>query len=155
MSNFQEPKGVNFATTDDVGGADISEALRKVVAFVQSQSPYIELERYDDWWEHDGLHFYRSPISLDELFSIVHSPRSLLESMPGDFQVSVGIYAKDIPFYLRFYVDWNDDETEVIGRFDVTFPEETANRFRREMDSTSKVEFQEKPSEDYYRSIIQ
>jgi len=154
MADFQVPDGSNFATSDDIPAAELSKILRNVSAFLQSISPYGKLERYDDWWEHDGLHFYRSALSFEELFEIIHSPRSLLESMPGDFYVFVGVYSKQIPFYLRIHVDWNDDETEIVGRFDVTVPNELAARFRNDVASVSGTEFSERPSPEYYRSIM-
>jgi hypothetical protein len=61
--------------------------------------------------------------------------------------------SKDIPLYLRFYVDWNDDETDLIGRFDVTIPHDIVRRFRDEVVEISVLEMQEMPSEEYYQSI--
>ena len=155
MADFQVLNGSNFATTDNIRGVDLSKILKKVAAFLQSESPYAMLERYDDWWEHDGLHFYCSSFTFDQLFETVHSPKTLLEAMPGDFQVFIGVYSKQVPFYLRFYVDWNDDETEIVGRFDITVPNEIAERFRHEVVAASGIELSERPSEGHYRSIIE
>ena len=154
MADFQAPNGSNFASDEDIDASKLSNILCKVAAFIQRTSPYIRLEKYDDWWEHDGLHFYDRSILIEDLFEIVRSPKSLLESVSGEFNVFVGIYSTEIPFYLRFYVDWNDDETNLIGRFDLTIPQEMAERFRDEIVQTSEVEMQEMASEKYYQSII-
>ncbi len=154
MSDFQVPVGTTFISPDEIGANDLSPILRKTVAFIQALSPYTKLERYDDWWEHDGLHFFRKHISFDDVFEIVRSPKSLLESMTDEFNVFVGIYSKELAIYLRIYVEWNDDETEIIGRFDVTFPVNFAGKFRDEITSVSSIEMTEMNSDDYYKSII-
>jgi hypothetical protein len=154
MGEFQPPVGVTFISPDGVKAADLSNLLCKTAAFIQSQSPYIKLERYDDWWEHDGLHFYRKSLSIEDLFTTVRSPKSLLESMPGDEDVFVGVYSKEFPLYLRFYVHWNEDETELIGRFDVTFPTEIAHQYRNDVVARLQIAMTEMGSEEYFSSII-
>ena len=154
MSKFQPPIGLSFVSPHEVNASDLSALLCKTAAFIQAASPYITLEQYDDWWEHDGLHFYRKTISLENLFQVVRSPKSLLESMPGDLDVVLGIYSKDLPLYLRFYVDWNDSETELIGRFDITLSGVAADRYRDEIVSSCDLKIMEMDSVKYYQSII-
>lgn len=74
--------------------------------------------------------------------------------MPGDFYVFVGVSSKQMPFYLRIYVDWNDDETEIVGRFDVTVPDELAVRFRDDVAYVWRSKFSERSSAEYYGSIM-
>lgn len=74
--------------------------------------------------------------------------------MPGDDDVFVGIYSNEFPLYLRFYIYWNDDETGLIGRFDITFPTEIAGQFRDEIVSTCRIGLKEMHSAEYYQSII-
>jgi hypothetical protein len=97
MSDFQQPDGLNFASEGDVNVSQLSNVLCKVAAFIQRTSPYSRLEKYNDWWEHDGLHFYDRSISVERLFEMVTSPKTLLESMPGDINVFIGIYFKRHP----------------------------------------------------------
>jgi len=95
MTNFEKPKGTNFRCSEALGAAELAKLLCKIVIFLQNSEPYAKLQRYDDWWEHDGLHFYKSPIDFRQLFAIVRSPESLLEAMPGDDYVFVGISPGD------------------------------------------------------------
>jgi len=122
MSIFTKPDGIVFCTRDWVDAIDLSVELCKVVSSLQALDPYVRLRRYDDWWEHDGLHFYRSAIEFQNLFPLVHSPRTLLESTPDDFLVFVGIAPENGEWYLRYRVEWDDNETNLIGQFAVVFP---------------------------------
>lgn len=154
MSDFQIPRGITFISPNEIDAANLSTVLAKIAAFIQARSSNAKLKRYDDWWEHDGLHFYRKPLSINDLFAIVRSPKSLLESMSGDFNVFVGIYSEELSIYVRFYVEWNDDETQLVGRIDVTVPVNLVDLFRKEIVSVSKTNFKEMDSYEYYKSII-
>lgn len=74
--------------------------------------------------------------------------------MSGDFNVFVGIYSEELSIYVRFYVEWNDDETQLVGRIDVTVPVNLVDLFREEIVSVSKTNFKEMDSYKYYKSII-
>jgi hypothetical protein len=153
MSLFIKPKGVNFSCTKELPAVKLSKILCRTTSFIQQLEPYAKLERYDDWWEHDGLHFYRKSIKIEELFTIVNSPKSLLESMPGDFDVSIGLAPENQSWYLRFYLDWDEDDNNLVGRFDVTFSSEIAKNFKAEVLSKFDFEMVEQDSESYYQTI--
>lgn len=153
MSEFTKPEGINFSCAQEISAVELSKVLCRIVSFVQWLEPYIKLERYDDWWEHDGLHFYRNSISFDALFKLVNSPKSLLDEMPGDFQVFVGIAPENHSWYLRFYLDWDETDENLIGRFDVTFPREISDKFRKEVLNNFDLNIAEQDAEKYYQSI--
>lgn len=154
MSEFIKPKGVNFSCSKELSAIELSKVLCKTASFIQQLKPYAKLKRYDDWWEHDGLHFYRESINFDQLFSIINSPKALLEAMSGDFNVFVGIAPENNSWYLRFYLDWDDDEENLVGRFDVTFPNQLAEEFKKDILSQFNFEIEKQDAEKYYRSII-
>ena len=154
MSKFIKPKGINFSSTEDLSAIELSKVLCRTASFIQNLEPYTELERYDDWWEHDGLHFHRGKITFDELFKIINSPKNLLEGMSGDFDVFIGIAPKNNSWYLRFYLDWDTNEENLVGRFDITFPNELANNFDEEVLKQFDLEMKKQNVEDYYQSIM-
>jgi hypothetical protein len=154
MVEFVRPNGINFSCLDEVPAVELSKALCMTASFIQQIEPYTKLERYNDWWEHDGLHFHRETISPEKLFEIVNSPKSLLESMPGDFEVFVGIAPQDNSWYLRFYLDWDEDDTNLVGRFDITFSKTLAESFKGEVLSRLNIKIKEQDSESYYKSIL-
>lgn len=154
MKKFTTPKGINFSHKEDTSAANLVNALCKTVSFLQAIEPYIKFERYDDWWEHDGLHFWKDTINFNDLFSIVNSPMSLLKSMPGDFDVFIGVAPQDNSWYLRFYLDWDDDGFNMIGRFDITLPRKLSETYREEVLKDLSVNIEEKDSDSYYNSII-
>ena len=94
-SSFQQPDGINFRLDTRIPVGPLCDALSKVVAFLQDESSAPRLNRFDDWWQHDGLHFHEGTISSDELARIVSQPQRLREAMPGDFAVRVGIQRLD------------------------------------------------------------
>ena len=154
MANFTKPKGINFSCLDDLAATELSIALCKTASFIQQINPYDKLYRYNDWWEHDGLHFYREVISVEKLFDLVNSPKSLLEAMTEDFNVFNGIAPKDNSWYLRFYLEWDEADTNLVGRFDITFPKSLAEQYKNEVLSKLNLKIQEQISENYYQSII-
>jgi hypothetical protein len=153
MSGFVAPEGINFSSAEDLSAHDLSEALIKIVDFIQQIDSSKKFESYDDWWEHDGLHFYRNSISPAELLRIVSSPESLSQAMPGDFCVFIGIAPADNSWYLRFYL--NDEDDEVTARYDITFSEATAERFKPAVLKPFGLSVNEQDAETYYRSIIE
>ncbi len=88
---FEPPAGINFRSFDYVPLTDLSTHLCKVAVFLQDVDPYEKLIKYDDWWEHDGLHFQKGLIDFHNLFSVIKSPRELFENMQGDYMVFMGI----------------------------------------------------------------
>jgi hypothetical protein len=107
----------------------ISRDLCKVASFLQNQQPYVKFLRLDDWWEHDGLYFEKGSLNLHDLFQIVGTPRSLLEAVPGDDRVFVGVGATDGSWYLRFLVGWNDEGELILGEFSITLGEPLTRHF--------------------------
>ena len=131
MSQFNRPSGNCFQFGDEVPAADLSTLLCRVVSFLQEVDPYTKLHKYDDWWEHDGLHFSRGPIDFDAFFGLVNSAKRLLETTPDDDYVFVGIAPEDNSWYLRYRVEWDDDETNPVGRSDVILTRLIADQFRQ------------------------
>jgi hypothetical protein len=97
--------------------------------------------------------FLSGAITFDDLFGIVRSPRSLLEAMPGDEDVFIGIAPEDDGWYQRFYLSWDDDGFNLLGRFDVTLPRALAGRYKDEVGEL-ELELVSQDSEVYYGSII-
>ena len=123
------------------------------MSFLQSLNPYVKLHKYEDWWEHDGLHFYREEVNFDRLFNIINSPRSLLESMPGDEDVFLGIAPDDDSWYVRFYLAWDDEGFDLLGRFDITVPQALAERYIKEVVGGLDIGMAQQDAEAYYKSI--
>ena len=148
---FNAPQGINFSSKV-LSAPDLSRALCRTVSFVQDIQPYgVELQRYDDWWEHDGLHFPKGAISLHELFEIVKSPQSLLAAVPDDDFVFVGVAPDSQLWYLRFCLAWDDTGFELNGRFDITLPTDLAARFKQRV--LDAVDMEEQNAQAYYNSI--
>jgi hypothetical protein len=154
MTGFIRPKGTNFRCTDALAARDLSNALCRVASFLQGVEPYEKLERYDDWWEHDGLHFDRSSMDFNQLFAMINSPRALLETVPDDDYVFVGVAPVAGGWYLRFRVEWDDDGFDLLGRFDVTVPESLVGQFRTEVVWPLSLDLSEQDADSYYQSII-
>ena len=149
-NDFQEARGVNFRCQACIPIEMLSLSLCKVLFFLQADSPYVKLIRYDDSWQQDGLQFSRGAIDFHALFEIAGSPRSLHEAMPGDDEVRIGIAPDDFRWYLRMFADWDEDDARLEGDFDVTFPSELAGRFREEVVPNLPCAVIEESSETYY-----
>ena len=149
-SKFIRPTGINFSSYHALNAVEMSNILREIVGFIRKLEINEPLERYDDWWEHDGLHFYRGNITIEELLDIVSTPLTLQNEMTTDFYVFIGVAPKNNDWYLRFYLD----EDELVGRFDVTFSSETSKLFRGKMLPETLKILTESNSESYYDSII-
>jgi hypothetical protein len=153
MFTFSKPAGVNFRSPDEVPAPDLARTLCRVASFLQSLDPYVKLQRYHDWWEHDGCHFHKEEIDLPRLFQMVESPRALLWHMSDDDNVFIGIAPHDQSWYLRCYLRWDEEGFNLIGRFDITLPPRLVERFRKEMAEVNAIRLQEEDAETYYRSI--
>jgi hypothetical protein len=153
---FSPPSGLAFHTADaEVPAAGLVTALQRVAAFLQSlprSTPH--LWRYEDWWEHDGLHFDRGRASFHDLFAMIASPRSVLEATPDDFRVYVGVAPEDGAWYLRFRAEWDDEGRHVVGAFGVVVPAAAVNAFRTEVASRSETPLAEDASDAYYASLM-
>jgi hypothetical protein len=83
----------------------------------------------------------------------VGSPKSLLEAMSGDDDVFTGIAPDNSSWYLRFYLYWDDDGFNLLGRFDVTLSQTLVDHCKEGVGRLG-VEMVSQDSEAYYRSII-
>lgn len=153
-NSFPMPDGVNFSLSEAIPIRSLSRSLCKVESFLQSVVHARQLVKYEDWLEHDGLHFRRGDCNIHDLFSMIQTPRALMESMQGDEYVYVGIAPPDTAWYLRFYTTWNEHDEEVIGLFDITLPKDMANQFRKSVVSEFDFSLIEQAAADYYKRII-
>jgi hypothetical protein len=134
LAGFGPSHGVNFAFGEALPAASLARILCRIAGFIQDVEPYgTTLRRYDDWREHDGPHFARGDMAPHDLFAMVESPRALLQAMPGDENVFVGVAPLDGRWYLRMYLAWDDSGYTLAGRCDITVPESMAGRFRSEV----------------------
>ncbi len=150
---YSFPNGANFSSESDLSAFVLSRSLCKVVSLLQGLKPYTGLTRYEDWWEHDGLQFERGQIGFDQLFGMVNSPRALLESMCGDEGVEVGVAPDDNSWYLRFYLRWDEEGYNLIGKFDITVPTKLADWFQHEVSGKLEIGLKQQEAESYFRSI--
>ena len=154
MSDFIKPTGQNFHLDTPVAARVLWEAVCRVAQFIQAIEPYgARLNRYHDWWQHDGLHIAAGEIGMSDLFRLFASPRSILEAMPGDAMVFIGIAPRDGRWYLRVYLDWDDDGIDLIGIFDITVPADLAPRFQREVVDQGQLPMDAMDATTYYHSI--
>ena len=148
---FNAPQGINFSSKV-LSAPELTRALWRVVSSVQDIEPYgVSLQKYDDWWEHDGLHFHKGAISIHELFEIVKSPQALSAAMQGDDHVFIGVAPDSQNWYLRFYLAWDDEGFELNGRFDITLPADLAASFKERV--LESVDMKEQDAEAYYSTI--
>jgi hypothetical protein len=154
MSEFSKPQGINFSCVDNVSAEELALALCKTASFLQAVDPYVTLQRYDDWWEHDGLHFCRGETDFDGLFKMTRSPKELLQAMTADDEVFVGVAPDDGKWYLRFYLFWDDDGFRLLGRFDLTLPPRLEAEYQVEVVQKLNLEMTARESAVYYESII-
>lgn len=154
MSEFKPPEGVNFSCQNPVPIAALSKDLCKIAAFLQHKFLYVALQRFDDWWQHDGLHFDRGLLDWHALFATVGSPRGIYESMPGDDYVRIGVAASDGKWYLRFYASWDDEGEFLEGDYDITLLPGLAEEFREVIPSL-KASIQEEASQQYFGRIVE
>jgi hypothetical protein len=150
ITEFKPPEGINFSCQNRVPISSLSRDLCKVVAFLQNRFPYVTLQRFDDWLEHDGLCFEKEILDWSGLFAIVGSPKGIYESMPGDDYVRIGVAASDEKWYLRFCATWDDEGEVLVGDYDITLPSAFAEGFR-EVISALKAGIQEEASREYFR----
>ncbi len=151
---FLPPAGITFYSTEEVAISDLCALLRQTTAFLQGLQPRPELRLYNDWWEHDGLHFERCAISFHELIAMVETPRSILEATPDEDEVFVGVAPQDSGWYLRFRAEWDADDDGIVGRFAVIVRPEIAHAFISEIAALSRHALVEEPADSYYKRLI-
>ncbi len=154
MSSFVKAQGICFLFGDELPASDLSSILCKIANFLQDVAPYAKLQRYDDWWEHDGLQFHRGSTDFDALYRMVNSPKNLLESTPDDDSVFVGVAPDNNAWYLRYRVEWDDEETNLVGSCAVVLPKPLTEKFRAEVLANLNVKAEEKDSEVYYQEVV-
>jgi len=149
------PRGVVFC--GDGALSAVTKDLRKLAAFLQSLSLFgpDTVIRYDDWWEHDGLHFRKGRTDLHELFSLVATPRRLLESMPGDDDVFIGMGPEDESWYIRFHADWDDDDEELVAAYAIALVAELVDGFREQTLPELECDTEELSSQAYFDRICE
>jgi hypothetical protein len=153
MSSFVKPQGICFLFGDELPATVLSNVLCKIANFLQGVAPLAKLHRYDDWWEHDGLHFHHGTIDFDALYRMINSPKNLLESTPDDASVFVGVAPDDNAWYLRYRVEWNDEETNLVGSCAVILPQPLADKFRVDVLQRLDAQAEERNSEAFYQEI--
>ncbi|MBS2008636.1 MAG: hypothetical protein JST01_16430 [Cyanobacteria bacterium SZAS TMP-1] len=89
---------------------------------------------------------------MHKVFSMVQTPRALFEAMPGDDCAFVGIAAADGTWYLRFYANWDAEDRELIGRFDLTLPSNIAKEFEETVLKSSGMVMQRQDAEAYFET---
>ena len=154
MEDFVKPSGINFSCVDNVSAEALARALCKTASFLQAVDPYVKLRRYEDWWEHDGLHFYRAETDFEQLFGLIHSPQALLLAMTEDDEVFVGVAPVNSDWYLRFYLFWDDDGFNLFGKFDLTIPHHLRPKYKEEVVEGLCFELQETDSDVYYGRLF-
>ncbi|MDP4147011.1 MAG: hypothetical protein Q8936_21475 [Bacillota bacterium] len=155
MSSYIPPVGLNYRPKEnDIDPVSLSNTLCRIVSFLQSKDPNIKLNIYNDWWQHDGLHFEKGLIGYDDLFDIIETPRTIFENMPGDDWVYIGVSSEVNSWYLRFYLDWNRNDEHLLGRFDITVPLKMGNEFENEVISKLDFSIKKEDSKSYYERII-
>ena len=152
---FTLPHGVSFHSDDEIPVTKLCSALRRVVVFLQGLkfSPQ-QLRLYLDWWEHDGLHFEKRPLSFDELFRFIETPRTLFEVTPDDDKVFIGVASDDARWYLRFRAEWDANDQLIVGSFAIILPQETVQLFRREVVESLGLPLNDEDSAEYYQRVI-
>ena len=154
MGQFVKPQGVCFLFDGGLSAPTLSHTLCRIVNFLQGVEPYVKLQHYEDWWEHDGLHFHRGPTDFNALYGMVNSPRQLLASTPADAYVFVGVAPDDSSWYLRFRVEWDDEGFNLSGGCAVILPAPLAEKFKEEVLPNLGTKAKEKDSEVYYLEVV-
>ena len=159
MPNFIAPQGINFRSEYELPPILLSKALIATVRFLQSVEPVeAALYRYADWWEHDERRFAdgiitKCSVDFAALSQLVEAPNALLNGMPGDFCVFVGVSPQDFDWYLRFYLDLDAEENERFGRFDLTLPTGLAMQYTEQVIKPLGLKMQEQDAGAYYQLI--
>ncbi len=122
-------EGSAIHTDSDHALSAVSADLCRIASFLQHHAPSPKLERFHDWWEHDALHFPHGETDYRGLFQLVGTPRALIESMTGDHRVFIALSPNDRNWYLRFFAEWDDDDTNMIGEYSITLGDQLTDKF--------------------------
>jgi hypothetical protein len=147
------PDGINFRTASELPLARLSQCLCRVASFLQSIVGHAPLRRFDDWLEHDGLQFEKAQLDVHGLFQLAETARTLYEATPADDCVCVGVAPLDVNWYLRFRASWDEAEASLVGRFDITLPQDLAMRFRDELVADLECAITEESAATYYKRV--
>jgi hypothetical protein len=143
MNNL--PCGSTFFLKERISASALRTTLLKVARFLQNRVNSGTLVQYHDWWQHDGLHFEKGQTDIHSLFRILDSNRSLFEAMPGDQGVRIGISDLEQQWYLRYYLDWDEEGNDFEGDFHFSVPESWCKDVRAIL---NLAEIDEKDSEE-------
>jgi hypothetical protein len=151
---FTPPVGVAFHTDGQVRGDELVATVRRVVAFLEGfiWTPD-RLRVFDDWWEHDGLHFERTVVKYVDLAAMTASPRAMLDATPDDDCVYVGIAPQEAEWYLRFRAMRDETYGEIVGAFGVVIPDDVATLFKLDVKPRCEATLTELPSKSYYARV--
>ena len=129
IQQYLPSEGMVFHTDSEQSLAAVSADLCRIASFLQNHEPSKELQRFHDWWEHDGLHFPHGEIDFHELFQLIGTPRWLIESMTGDHRVFNALSPLDRRWYLQFYADWDDDDANLVGEYSIVVENKLVDLF--------------------------
>ncbi len=153
---FEPPIGTTFTSEHEARLDEVIQTASRLLSFLQAQSiSPVRLRRYDDWLEHDGLHFPGRQIEFSEVFRLFGSPRSLFEATPKDDAVCIGIGPESNDWYLRARAHWSSEDTDLVGMISITMPPLLAQRFREEVQAQSSLPLSEEESIAHFSRITQ
>jgi hypothetical protein len=145
-----EPKGINFSLPEFIPARNLPEVVQGIWKFISEKDPSSLLFRYDDWWQHDGLHFFRKEIGTTDFEKTIMNIEEMKKDMPGDFYVYVGICSPQMEWYLRYYID---EDQGVEGCIDITVPENWASEFKIYIGNQVKTDWKTENAQAYYKRI--
>jgi len=151
---FKPPAGVAFQTEGEVRGEDLVATVRRVVAFLEGTiwTPD-KLRIFDDRWEQGGQHFQRKCVNYAGLYTMIASPRAMLDATPDDACVHVGIAPERSEWYLRFRAMRNEAYGGIVGTFGVVMPPDPATLFKLDVGPRCEATLTELPSRSYYERV--
>lgn len=139
---------------EGVAASDLAHLLCHAAAFLQAVEPHgAQLQHFEDWLQHDGLHFPKGTWTFSHLFASVESPRALLQATPNDEAVCVGVSSASSSWYLRFRLVWDDEGYELSGSFALVIPPNLAARFQEEVSPRTPLRLHQTDSESYYQQL--
>ena len=151
---FEPPIGTTFASENDARLNEVIHFASRILPFLQAQSVSpVRLRCYDDWLEHDGLHFQGPQIEFSDAFRLFGSPRSFFEATPKDDAVCIGIGPESNDWYLRARAYCNAEDTELVGMISITMPSLLAQRYRGEVQVQSLLPLSAEESTAYFSRI--
>jgi len=152
---YRLPNGISFCA-DGSPLLVVVHDLKYVVRFIQGicdDTQAFSLKFYEDWWEHDGLHFFKTTIGLRELWGMIESPKSLLSAMTGEELVFLGVSDQDNTWYLRFTADTEFDSDTIIAAYSFTCCKTIALRFRQSILPLTRAEMRILASAEHYHQL--